>query len=80
MADLTISGLPDEWTILQGYFVWSGVNEEGQRGSGGVEYPFNLDDEPDLHDYDGAKHIGMLTIARAVLIENEIAARQGDDE
>lgn len=80
MADLTISGLPDDWTVLQGYFVWSGINDEGERGSGGIEYPFNLEDEPELHDYDINASIGMLTVARAVLIERELEMRRDEED
>lgn len=75
MADLTITGLPDDTTIVQGYFVWSGLTSEGYRCSGGIEYPFSEDG--DSHDYDGIKTIGMLTLAREQLLSMEL---QGEDE
>lgn len=83
MASVEVTGIPDGYTVTQGYFVWSGIDEEGYRVSGGVEYPFNLDEEPEHHDYDGQKVIGMLTVARHLLIENEMDSRRmgnGDEE
>ncbi len=79
MADLTIKGLPEDATIVQGYFVWSGFDSEGRRMSGGIEHPFQ-DEESDLHDYDGLKTIGMLTVAREQLIDMERAGEEPEGE
>lgn len=74
---MNIEGVPDDVTITQGYFVWSGLDADGARCSGGVEYPFEEDGVS--HDYDGFKTIGMLTVSREVLIRSEIAPFFEDD-
>lgn len=71
MAQLNVEGLPDDVTIVQGYFVWSGLDADGARCGGGVEYPF--EEDGDSLDYDGLKTIGMLTTIREALIRSEIA-------
>ncbi|MDP9478349.1 MAG: hypothetical protein M3R38_22155 [Actinomycetota bacterium] len=75
MANVQIDGLPKGVTIVQGYFVWSGFDEEGRRVSGGGEYPFSEDPDAKL-DYDGLKTIGMLTVAREQLLRMEL---EGED-
>jgi len=79
MAKVEVTGLPEGTTIVQGYFVWSGFGEEGERRSGGVEYPFD-EDGSENHDYDGLKVLGMLTIARARILESELHGEPSDEE
>lgn len=75
MADLTITGLPDDLTILQGYFVWSGINSEGRKMHGGIEYPYSED--PETSSYDAVQAVGMLTIGKAQLLAGVV---YGDSE
>lgn len=78
MAALNITGLPEDTRIVQGFFVWSGINSEGRRCSGGVEFPF---DEKGLenHDYDGIKIVGLLTLAREKLLAEELQGGEAED-
>ena len=45
-----------------------------------MEYPYNYEEHPEHHDFDPDKAIGMLTVARAVLIENELEMRREEDD
>lgn len=75
MAKLEIEGLPDDVTIIQGYFVWSGIESEGFRVNGGIEYPFQEEDTHN-HDYDGMKTIGMLRVAQKMLEARELEGEE----
>lgn len=76
MGDIAITGLPDDATILQGYFVWTGLDSNGRRLNGGIEYPYAEDRENS--DYDSLKTIGMLTFARGRLLAAEMEGYEED--
>lgn len=61
MAKVEIE-VPDNLTILSGYFVYDAINDEGERFHGGTEY----------QDYDGPRTIGLLTILRQELVAREL--------
>ncbi len=54
--------VPDDLTILTGYFVYDAINDEGEQFHGGTEY----------QDFDGLKVIGLLTVARQELVAREL--------
>lgn len=79
MAEVTITGLPDDATVVQGFFVWSGFDSEGRKMHGGIEYPYQEEDF-DNHDYDAMKSIGMLVVAKERLVGAELGKYEEEEE
>ena len=79
MSSVEVTGLPEDTTIVQGYFVWSGFDEEGRRISGAVEYPFN-EEGFENHDFDPMKIIGLLDFFKMKLMERESEGFVGGEE